>query len=59
MEEYPSTDMRAVVRDILQRVIDDLLFYSDEMEMHRLPQYDGVRALRLAAGLLSITRELA
>ena len=59
MEECPSTDMRAVVRDVLQRVIDDLLFYSDEMEMHRLPQYDGVRALRLAAGLLAITRELA
>ena len=59
MEECPSADMRAVVRDTLQRVIDDLLFYSDEMEMHRLPQYDGVRALRLAAGLLAITRELA
>ena len=58
MEECPSTDMRAVVRDTLQRVIDDLLFYSDEMEMHRLPQYDGVRALRLAAGLFALARDL-
>jgi hypothetical protein len=58
MAEQPSNEMRAVVRDTLQRVIDDLLFYSDEMEMRRLPPRDGAGALRLAAGLFALTKEL-
>jgi hypothetical protein len=58
MAEQLSQEMRATVRDTLQRVIDDLLFYSDEMEMHRLPPRDGASALRMAAGLFALTKEL-
>ena len=54
----PSKEMRAAVKDTLQRVIDELLFYSDEMEMHRLPARDGANALRLAAGLIALQRDL-
>jgi hypothetical protein len=39
-------------------VIDTLLFISDEMEMQWLPMGDGASALRLAAGLLALTKEL-
>jgi hypothetical protein len=45
-------------RDILQRVIDNLLFYSDEVEMHRLPVRDPASALRLAARLFALERDL-
>jgi hypothetical protein len=45
-------------RDILQRVIDNLLFYSDEVEMHRLPVHDPASALRLAARLFALERDL-
>jgi hypothetical protein len=58
MTEQPQNEMRTAIRDTLQRVIDDLLFYSDEMETHRLPPRDGVGALRLAAGLFALTKEL-
>jgi hypothetical protein len=58
MTEPPSKEIRATVRETLQRVVDDLLYYSDEMEMHRLPPQDGASALRLAAGLFALAREL-
>jgi hypothetical protein len=45
-------------RDILQRVIDNLLFYSDEVEMQRLPVRDPASALRLAARLFALERDL-
>jgi hypothetical protein len=48
----------AIVRRTYQEVIDTLLFISDEMEMQLLPTRDGAGALRLAAGLLSLTKEL-
>ena len=47
-----------IVRRTYQEVIDTLLFISDEMEMQLLPTRDGAGALRLAAGLLSLTKEL-
>jgi hypothetical protein len=58
MAEQPSKEIHAAVKDTLQRVIDDLLFYSDEMEMNRLPPHDGVSALRWAASLFALTKEL-
>jgi hypothetical protein len=39
-------------------VIDTLLFISDEMEMQWLPAKDGASALRMAAGLFALTKEL-
>ena len=47
-----------IVRRPYQEVIDTLLFISDEMEMQLLPTRDGAGALRLAAGLLALTKEL-
>ena len=34
------------------------LFISDEMEMQRLPTRDAAGALRLAASLFALTKEL-
>jgi hypothetical protein len=48
----------AIVRRIYQEVIDTLLFISDEIEMQLLPTRDGASALRLAAGLFALTKEL-
>ena len=48
----------AIVRRTYQEVIDTLLFISDEMEMQCLPTRDGASALRMAAGLLALTKEL-
>jgi hypothetical protein len=45
-------------RDILQRVIDNLRFYSDEVELQRLPVRDPASALRLAAKLFALERDL-
>ena len=45
-------------RETLQRVIDNLLFYSDEVEMQRLPVCDPASALRLAARLFALERDL-
>jgi hypothetical protein len=50
--------MRAVVRETLQRVIDELQFYADEMEMQRLPVRDGANAVRMVAGLIALQRQL-
>ena len=47
----------ALVRRTYQEVIDTLLFISDEMEMQCLPTRDGASALRMAAGLLALTKE--
>jgi hypothetical protein len=57
-EPLSSEETLAIVRRTYQEVIDTLLFISDEMEMQWLPTSDGVSALRLAAGLLSLTKEL-
>jgi hypothetical protein len=53
-----NDEMRAVARETLQRVIDGLLFYSDEAEMGRLPARDGASALRMVAGLFALERDL-
>jgi hypothetical protein len=48
----------AIMRRTYQEVIDTLLFISDEIEMQLLPTRDGASALRLAAGLFALTKEL-
>ena len=53
-----SKEIRAAVRETLQRVIDDLQFYADEMEMQRLPARDGANAVRMVAGLIALQRQL-
>jgi hypothetical protein len=53
-ESGQSADIRAT----LQRVIDSLLFYSDEVETNRLPIRDPASALRLAARLFALERDL-
>ena len=53
-----SKEIRAVVRETLQRVIDELQFYADEMEMERLPARDGANAVRIVAGLIALQRQL-
>jgi hypothetical protein len=58
MIEPLSREIRAVVRETLQRVVDDLQFYVDEMEMHRLPARDGANAVRIVAGLIALQRQL-
>jgi hypothetical protein len=58
MTEPLSRETRAVVRETLQRVVDDLQFYADEMEMHRLPARDGANAVRIVAGLIALQRRL-
>lgn len=58
MPEVLPEQIRTLVLEILQRVIDDLHFYADETEMGRLPALGGAGSLRLAAALLSIQREL-
>jgi len=58
MAESLSKETRAVVRETLQRVIDELQFYADEMEMQRLPARDGANAVRIVAGLIALQRHL-
>ena len=53
-----SKEVRAAVRETLQRIIDDLQFYADEMEMHRLPARDGANAVRMVAGIIALQRQL-
>jgi hypothetical protein len=53
-----SKEIRAAVRETLQRVIDDLHFYADEMEMQRLPARDGANGVRMVAGLIALQRQL-
>ena len=48
----------AILRRTYQEVIDTLLFISDEIEMQSLPARDGASALRMAAGLFALTKEL-
>ena len=58
MTEPLSKETRAVVRETLQRVIDELQFYADEMEMQRLQARDGANAVRIVAGLIALQRHL-
>jgi hypothetical protein len=53
-----SKEIRAAVRETLQRIIDQLQFYADEMEMQRLPARDGANAVRMVAGLIALQRQL-
>jgi hypothetical protein len=57
-EPLSREESLAIVRRTYQEVIDTLLFISDEMEMQSLPTRDGASALRLAAGLFALTKEL-
>lgn len=52
------TEHRKLLCNTLIRITDELLFWADEMELGRLPAHDGAAALRLAACLLSLQREL-
>ena len=57
-EPLSREESLAIVRRTYQEVIDTLLFISDEIEMQSLPAKDGASALRLAARLFSLTKEL-
>jgi len=57
-ESLSHEESLAIVRRTYQEVIDTLLFISDEIEMQSLPTRDGASALRLAAGLFALTKEL-
>ena len=57
-ERLSKEETLAVVRRTYQEVIDTLLFMSDEMEMQWLQTKDGASALRMAAGLFALTKEL-
>ena len=57
-EPSSREDSLVIVRRTYQEVIDTLLFISDEIEMQLLPTTDGASALRLAAGLFALTKEL-
>jgi hypothetical protein len=57
-EPSSREDSLVIVRRTYQEVIDTLLFISDEIEMQLLPTRDGASALRLAAGLFALTKEL-
>jgi hypothetical protein len=57
-EPLSREDPLVIVRRTYQEVIDTLLFISDEIEMQSLLAKDGASALRLAAGLFSLTKEL-
>ena len=48
----------AIRRHTYQEVIDTLLYISDQMEMQWLPPRDAASALRLAASLFALTKEL-
>lgn len=58
MEQTPSQEAREAQKELLQRVIDDLLYYSDLLETHQLPAREGASALRMVAGLFSLQRDL-
>lgn len=58
MEPLSNKDVLAVVRRTYQEVIDTLLFISDEIEMSRMPTKDPASAIRLAAGILALTKDL-
>jgi hypothetical protein len=58
MAEPSTEETLAIVRRTYQEVIDTFLFISDEMEMQWLPTRDAASALRLAAGLFALTKEL-
>ena len=57
-ESLSQEESLAIVRRTYQEVIDTLLFISDEIEMQSLPTRDSASALRLAAGLFALTKEL-
>jgi hypothetical protein len=57
-QPLPKEESLAIVRRTYQEVIDTLLYISDEIEMQSLPARDGASALRMAAGLFSLTKEL-
>ena len=58
LSQLSKEETIAIVRRTYQEVIDTLLFISDEMEMQCLPAKDGVSALRLAASLFALTKDL-
>jgi len=58
-ERSPEERTIASFRKAWQEAVDLALFISDEMEMGRLPGQDGVSALRMFAGLISLTKDLS
>ena len=57
-EPSSREDSLVIVRRTYQEVIDTLLFISDEIEMQLLPTRDGASALRLAASMFALIKEL-
>jgi len=58
VEPISNKEALVVVRRTYQEVIDTLLFISDEVEMNRMPARDPASAIRLAAGILALTKDL-
>jgi len=59
MPQSPEEDTIAALRCAYRDAADLALLLSDEVEMGRLPTRDGVSALRMFAGLLSLIEKLA
>jgi hypothetical protein len=57
----PSPEQQTIVspRKAWQEAVDLALFISDEMQMGRLPNQNGVSALRMFADLMSLTKDLS
>lgn len=58
MAQPRSQEKRKTQKETLQRVIDDLLYYSDLVETSQLPAREGASALRMVAALFSLQRDL-
>jgi hypothetical protein len=58
MAEPSAREQSDKLRATLQRVVDNVLFYSDEVEANRLPVRDPASALRLAASVFALERDL-
>jgi len=57
-EHFQPARELEVVRETLQRAVDDMLYYSDEIEAGRLGEMNAATAVRVVAGFLSLTRAL-
>jgi hypothetical protein len=57
-QQSPETEKVPALRRAYRDAADLALFLSDEMEMGRLLSCDGVAALRMFAGLMSLTEQL-
>jgi hypothetical protein len=58
-EQSHEKEAVAAFRRACQEAVDLALFISDEMEMGRLSSQDGASALRMFAGLMSLTKQVS